>query len=166
MRTPALKIQVWRASCQDPIPPELQDKIQFTLTRLGGHLQIHGDIQPSPVLLAEQASMEKTTQRFRRIATTLADLNAEGFNAQTVNDLLTMYVGAASKHVLRTSFVPEQDVQNFDKQVTAFWSPHPTRRLSTSQTWRTWCGVCRSAACSGPIACLAIGHSPSMATTQ
>ena len=34
--------------------------------------------------------MEKTTQRFQRIATTLADLNAEGLNAQAVNDLLTM----------------------------------------------------------------------------
>ena len=43
--------------------------------------------------------MEKTTQRFQKIATTLADLNAEGLNVQTVNDLLTMYVGAASQHV-------------------------------------------------------------------
>ena len=48
--------------------------------------------------------MEKTTQRFQRIATTLQDLNAEGLNVQTVNDLLTMYVGAASQHVLRVSF--------------------------------------------------------------
>ena len=45
------------------------------------------------VLLGEQASMEKTTQRFQKIATTLADLNARGLNAQAVNDLLTMYVG-------------------------------------------------------------------------
>ena len=44
--------------------------------------------------------MEKTTQRFQKIATTLADLNAEGLNAQAVNDPLTMYVGAASQHVL------------------------------------------------------------------
>ena len=56
------KTQVWKGSCQDPI------------------------------LLGEQASIEKTTQRFQRIATTLADLNAEGLNAQAVNDLLTMYV--------------------------------------------------------------------------
>ena len=49
--------------------------------------------------------MEKTTQRFQRITTTLADLDAEGLNAQAVNDLLTMYVGAASQHVLRMSFV-------------------------------------------------------------
>ena len=55
---------------------------------------------------------EKTTERFQKIATTLADLHTEGLNVQTVNDLLTMYVGAASQHVLRMSFVPEQEAQN------------------------------------------------------
>ena len=39
-----------------------------------------------------------------------------------VNDLLTMYVGAASQHVLRMSFVPEQEAQNFDRQVITDWS--------------------------------------------
>ena len=39
-----------------------------------------------------------------------------------MNDLLTMYVGAASQHVLRMSFVPEEESLNFDTQVTAFWS--------------------------------------------
>ena len=68
------------------------------------------------------ATMEKTTQRFQKIATTLADLNAEGLDVQTVNDLLTMYVGAASQHVLRMSFVPEQEAENFDRQVMTFWS--------------------------------------------
>ena len=75
--------------------------------------------------------MEKTVQRFQKIATTLADLDAEGLNVQTVNDLLTvrtvndlltMYVGAASQRVLRVSFVPEQDAQNFDRQVITYWS--------------------------------------------
>ena len=75
--------------------------------------------------------MEKTTQRFQKIATTLADLNAEGLNVQTVNDLLTMYVGAASQHVLRMSFVPEQEAQNFDGQVLTFWS-HLMHRDITS----------------------------------
>ena len=64
----------------------------------------------------------KTTQRFQKIATTLADLNAEGLNVQAVNDLLTMFVGAASQHVLRMSFVPEQEAHNFDRQVITFWS--------------------------------------------
>ena len=116
------KTQVWKGSCQDPIPPEFQDKVTLTLSCLGGHLQIHGDTEPSPVVLGEQATMEKTTQRFQKIATTLADLNAEGLNVQTVSDLLTMYVGAASQHVLRMSFVPEQEAQNFDRQVLTFWS--------------------------------------------
>ena len=66
--------------------------------------------------------MEKTTQRFQKIATTLADLNAEGLNVQAVNDLLTMYVGETSQHVLRMSFVPEQEAHNFDRQVMTFWS--------------------------------------------
>ena len=35
------KTQVWRASCQDPIPAELQDKIKLTLSCLGGQIQIH-----------------------------------------------------------------------------------------------------------------------------
>ena len=50
---------------------------------------------------------------------------------QTVNDLLTMYVGAASQHVLRMSFVPEQEAQNFDRQVITFWS-HLMHRDITS----------------------------------
>ena len=116
------KTQVWKGSCQDPSPPEFQDKVTLTLSCLGGHLQSHGDIEPSPVVLGEQTSMEKTTQRFQRIATTLADVNAEGLNAQAVNDLLTMYVGAASQHVLRMSFVPEREAHNCDRQVTTFWS--------------------------------------------
>ena len=109
---------MWKGSCQDPIPPEFQDKVTLTLS----FLQIHGDIEPSPVVLGEQTTTEKTTQRFQRIAVTLADLNAEGLNAQAVNDLLTMYVGAASQHVLRMSFVPEQEARNFDRQATSFWS--------------------------------------------
>ena len=106
-----------------PVNLALQStKTQVTLSCLGGHLQIHGDIEPSPVVLGEQATMEKTTQRFQKIATTLADLNAKGLNAQAVNDLLTMYVCAASQHVLRMRFVPEQEALNFDRQVTSLWS--------------------------------------------
>ena len=75
--------------------------------------------------------MEKTIQRLQRLATALADLNAEGLNAQAVNDLLTMYVGAASQHVLRMSFVPEQEAHNFDRQVATFWS-HLIQRDITS----------------------------------
>ena len=86
-------------------------------------LQIHGDTEPSPVVLGEQGHHgEDNTTLSANFSTTLADLNAEGLNVQTVNDLLTMYVGAASQHVLRMSFVPEQEAQNFDRQVITYWS--------------------------------------------
>ena len=42
-----------------------------------------------------------------------------------------MYVGAASQHVLRMSFVPEHEAQYFDTQVTAYWS-HLIQRDATS----------------------------------
>ena len=48
------KIQVWRASCQDSIPHELHDKVKPTLSCLGGHLQIPGDIEPSLHVQGEQ----------------------------------------------------------------------------------------------------------------
>ena len=138
------KTQVWDGSCQDPIPPEFQDKVTLTLSCLGGHLQIDGDTEPSPVVLGEETAMEKTTQRFQKMATTLADLNAEGLNVQTVDDLLTMYVGAASQHILRMSFVSEQEAHDFDRQVMTFWS-HLVHHditsplfFSTPQAWRTW----------------------------
>ena len=114
---------MWRASCQDPIPHELLDKVKPALSCLGGHLQIPWYIEPSPIVLGEQASMEQTTERFRAIASTLAELSAEGLNAQTVEtNLLSMYGGAASQHVLRMSLPPEQEANNFDTEVVAFWS--------------------------------------------
>ena len=85
----------------------------------------------TPAQLFWEATMEKTTQRFQKIATTLADLNAEGLNVQTVNDLLSMYVGAASQHALRMSFVPEQEAQNFDRQVLTFWSRFMHRDITS-----------------------------------
>ena len=125
------KVQIWRRRARTPFLVSYKTKSDPHPAVRGGHLQIHGVIEPSPVFLGEQASMEKTTQRFQRIATTLADLNAEGLNAQSVNDLLTMYVGAASQHVLRMSFVPEQEAHTFDRQVTTFWS-HLIQRDVTS----------------------------------
>ena len=98
-------------------------------TRSRSHLVVWEDIYKSmatlsPALLfwKSRPPWSKQHNAFRKIATTLADLNAEGLNAQAVNDLLTMYVGAASQHVLRISCVPEQEARNFDRQVTSFWS--------------------------------------------
>ena len=42
-----------------------------------------------------------------------------------------MYVGAASQHILRMSFLPEQEAHNFDRQVVTFWS-HLVHRDITS----------------------------------
>ena len=39
-----------------------------------------------------------------------------------MNDLFTLYVEAASHHVLRMSFVSEKEAQNFDKQITTYSS--------------------------------------------
>ena len=55
------KTHVWKGSCQDTIPPEYQDKVTLTLSCLGGHIQIHGDTEPSPVVLGEQTTIEKNT---------------------------------------------------------------------------------------------------------
>ena len=90
-----------------------------------GHLHIQGDTEPSSVVLGEQATTTettKTTQRFRAIASTFAELNGEGSRMQTVNDFLTTYVGAASQHVLRMSFASEHEATTYDTEVAAFWS--------------------------------------------
>ena len=64
-----------------------------------------------------------STRRFRDIPATLAELNVAGLHSQTVNDLLTMYVGAASQHVPCTTFVPEDEAKSFNAEGVGFWSP-------------------------------------------
>ena len=54
------KTQVWKGSCQDTIPPVFQDKVTLTLCCLGGHLQIRGDTEPSPVVLGEHGENNTT----------------------------------------------------------------------------------------------------------
>ena len=97
------KTQIWKGSCQDPIPPEFQDKVTLTLSCLGGHLQIHGDTEPSPVVLGEQAPWRKQHNAFRKLLPHLQTSTLRD-SMCNVNDLLTIYVGAASQHVLRMSF--------------------------------------------------------------
>ena len=106
-------------------------KTQFLLssrTRSRSHSVVWEDIYKSMEILTPAQLFWvsrppwRKQQRFQKIASTLADLNAEGLNVQTVNDLLSMYVGAASQHALRMSFIPEQEAQNFDRQVLTFWS--------------------------------------------
>ena len=50
---------------------------------------------------------------------------------QTVNDLLTMYVGAASQHALRTTFVPKEEAVSIDKEIVAYWSQLPGRDVTS-----------------------------------
>ena len=126
------------------------------------HLQIHGDVEPSPVVLGEQASMEKTSQRFQRIATTFADLNAEGLNAQSVNDLLTMYVGAASQHVLRMSFCARtrsSQLRRAGHDLLVSTSFSATSLLHYSFYPSNLCAALLSSDMQEPHGALAIGHS-------
>ena len=125
-------IQV-RASCPDPLPPELLEKVEPTLNCLGGHLHIQGDSEPSPVV--------PPWTRPSASSATLAELNAEGLHAQTVNDILTMYVGAG-QHVLRTSLLPEDEAKRFDAEVIGFWLQLVQRDATSlplplaTQAWR------------------------------
>ena len=116
------KIQIWTASCTSPIPPAYLDKAKPTLKCLGAHLRIAGDSEGSPVELGGRPSMNTATMRFRSISDILLDLNQAGLKLQTVNDLLTMYVGAASQHALRTTFVPYEEAVSFGKEIVAYWS--------------------------------------------
>ena len=127
-RAPALQ----DSGVPDPVPPELIEKVKPTLNYLGGRLHIHGEGEPSPVVLGDHATMDKTIRRFREISATVAELNAEGLHAQTVHDLLAMYVGAASQHVLRISCVPEDEAKRFDTEVIGFWSQLIQRDATSS----------------------------------
>ena len=66
--------------------------------------------------------MQIVIQRFRKISTILRELNQACLKMQTVNDLLTMYVGAASQQALRATFVPKEEAARFDTEIVAYWS--------------------------------------------
>ena len=50
---------------------------------------------------------------------------------RTVNDLLTMYVGAASQHALRTTFVPFEEAVSFDNEIVSYWSQFAGRDVTS-----------------------------------
>ena len=116
------KIQIWTPSFTSPIPLDYLDKAKPTLKCLGAHLRIAGDSEGCPVELGGRPSMNTATMRYRSISAIFRDLNQAGLKMQTVNDLLTMYVGAASQHALRTTFVPYEEAANFDNEIVAHWS--------------------------------------------
>ena len=72
--------------------------------------------------LGGRPSMQTAAQRFQSISATLRELNQASLKMQTVNDLLTMYVGAASQQALRTTFVPFEEAVNFDNEIVSYWS--------------------------------------------
>ena len=125
------KIQTWTATCDSPSPPAFQDKTKSTLKCLGAHLRIAGDSEGCPVELGGRPSMQISTQRFQSISATLRELNQAGLKMQTINDLLTMYVGAASQHALRTTFVPHEEAINFDKEIVSYWSQLADRDVTS-----------------------------------
>ena len=42
-----------------------------------------------------------------------------------------MYVGAASQHALRTTFVPFEEAASFDKEIEAYWSQRAGRIVTS-----------------------------------
>ena len=79
--------------------------------------------------------MQTATRRFQTISAILRELNRAGLKMQTVNDLLTMYVGAASQHALRTTFVPEEEASSFDNEIVFYWSQLAGRDVTSNSVW-------------------------------
>ena len=78
--------------------------------------------RPVPLFSVTKPQWRTPQNGFNALLPRLPNSMRIGLSAQTVNDLLSMYVGAASQHVLRMSFVPEHEARTFDTEVTAFWS--------------------------------------------
>ena len=92
------KVPIWTASCTNPTPPVFLDKAKPTLKCLGAHISV---------------SLETVKATPWKQA---------GLKMQTLNDLLIMYVGAASRRALRMTFVPEAEALSFDTEIAACWS--------------------------------------------
>ena len=100
------KIQIWKASCTSPIPPDYLDKAKSTLKCFGAHLRIAGDSEGSPVELGGRPSMNTATTHFRSISTILRDPQP-GRTQNADSQRLTHYVRGCcqptrSTHDVRT----------------------------------------------------------------
>ena len=148
----ATRSELWRASCPDPVPQELLDKVKPTLSCLGGHLQMQG---VSPVPLSLEATMENClhTRWTQRRKSQRADCQRPHLHVcwrsqrtRAANELCS---GTRTK--------------TFDIEVTAFWSQLIKRDatsssvLLTSQATTTRCWFSCAAPCGGSMASLAIG---------
>ena len=75
-----------------------------------------GDSEGGPVELDRRPSVNTATRRFQNTSATLQELYQAGLQMQTVNDLLTVHVGAASQHTLRDDFRPRSGVLLFRRR--------------------------------------------------
>ena len=166
------KIQVWRGSCQDLIPAELQDKVRLTLSCLGGTSKFTATLNPAMSQWARQASVEKNNTTLSENCT-LAELNAERTQC-AVSERRTRHVCWCSKSACSAHEFCARTRSSQLRQTghDLLVPPHSTRHhlsisLFTSQTWRTWSGLCSPATRSSPMVRLAVDHSHAwMATTQ
>ena len=55
--------------------------------------------------------MKKTRSRLSELASALRELRNYGLKNITTGDLLTTYIGAASQHAFRMSFVTQEEAQ-------------------------------------------------------
>ena len=120
------KIQVWRASCQDrPQPTRIAGQDQTN-----SHSVVWEDTSkskvtssPVPLSLVNQPPWRRPRNASNELLLRLPNtLRKNSARAQTADYLLSMYVRAASPHMLLMSFVPEHEARTFDTQVTAFRS--------------------------------------------
>ena len=118
------KMQIWTASCASPVPPTFLSRAKRTLKCLRAHLHMAGDGEGSPV--------ERGGRALHPARTLVA-----GFHMHTVNDLFTVYVGAASLDALRMTFVLEAEAISFDTEVVAYLS-----HLAGEDHMR-FCGSCQ-----------------------
>ena len=117
------KMQIWRAKYSGAIPEKFQNIMSDTMNCLGGHLKIHGDTVDAGIVLGNEAmTMSKTKDRMVDVANSMKELHDHGLPLQTALALLRTYVGAASQHALRMSFVTQAEADNFDNTVIKIWS--------------------------------------------
>ena len=62
----------------------------------------------------------------------MRELRFNGLKSITAGYLLTTYIGAATQHALRMSFVTTEEAQYFDDEVTQTWSEMVHRDCSKS----------------------------------
>ena len=116
--------------------------------------------------------MQTAIQRFQNRSAILRELNQAGLKMQTVNDLLTMYVGAASQHALRTTFVLEEEAASFDNEIVFYWSQLAGRDVNPPlfqpPATKGWIrgGCSGTTTRCGPMDSLADGHPTLMAATD